>query len=315
MPGFSLPYQPIPQRLYTSVDLFSGYDRNDPSSWTRTLDFRVYQHFVVEGRGTPRNPYVGMMQALHDNAISQATASFVEGKRVVAIIGDHAMSRGSASYRNAAVLARTLTRAGTLICTGGGPGAMEAGHLGAALANADEADLDQAIARLKAQPAVPGLASIVSVDGSVDERLAHEAFTWFKPSFDLAVAINSPGESLAIPTWGYGHEPPTPFATHIAKYFQNSIREDGLLAIARHGIICMEGKAGTLQEIFQDAAINYYRTSGPMSPMVIFGRDFWTQNYPVVDVLKRLFGKEFDASVLITDDVDAAASFLEQFKG
>ena len=30
---------------------------------------------------------------------------------------------------------------------------------------------------------------------------------------------------LGIPTWLYGHEPTTPFARVIAKYFQNSIRE------------------------------------------------------------------------------------------
>lgn len=315
MPGFSLPYQPIPQKLYTSGDLFSGLDLSDAASWSRTVDFQIYRHFVTEGRGTPHNPYMGMMQALHDNAISEATTTLVEGRRVAAIIGDHALPRDSATYRSAAVLARRLTRSGILVCTGGGPGAMEAGHLGAALANSDDAALDKAISRLRGKPIVPGLASIVDANGRIDQALAKAAFDWFKPSFELASSIRSPGESLAIPTWGYGHEPPTPLATHIAKYFQNSIREDGLLAIARQGIICMEGKAGTIQEIFQDGAINYYRTSGRMSPMVIFGSAYWTRTFPVVGVLKGLFGESFAGSFLVTDDEEAAAGFIEHFSG
>ena len=226
MQGFRLPYQPIPQALYTRTDLFSGFEGSDPTSWSRTVDFEIYRHFVVEGRGTPSNPYMGMMQALHDNAISEATSAFVERRRVAAIIGDHALGRDSDVYRNAAILARRLTRSGILVCTGGGPGAMEAGHLGAALANSSDAELDRALLALKKQPVVPSLAKIIDPNGVVDEDLSAHAFAWFKPSFDLAVAIKSPGESLAIPTWGYGHEPPTPFATHIAKYFQNSIRED-----------------------------------------------------------------------------------------
>ncbi len=60
-------------------------------------------------------------------------------------------------------------------------------------------------------------------------------------------------KSIGIPTWLYGHEPPAPFATHIAKYFANSVREDGLLTIAKHGVIFAPGSAGTTQEIFQDA--------------------------------------------------------------
>ena len=59
--------------------------------------------------------------------------------------------------------------------------------------------------------------------------------------------------SLGIPTWLYGHEPSTPFATHIAKYFVNSVREDTILTVAYGGIIFTPGSAGTLQEIFQEA--------------------------------------------------------------
>ncbi|MGA2490927.1 MAG: hypothetical protein ABSF99_12230 [Anaerolineales bacterium] len=313
MEGFNLPYQPIPQKLYTNADLFQGFDPNQPASWVKTVDFKIYRHFVMEGRTTPANPYMGMMQALHDNAISQATTAFIEGQRVVAIIGDHSLARDSASYRNAAILARHLSRRGYLICTGGGPGAMEAGHLGAALAGSQDAALDHALDRLKTQPVVPALARIVDYKGGIDFTLVAKADAWFKPAFELAQSIHPAGESLAIPTWHYGHEPFTPFATHIAKYFQNSIREDGLVAIAKQGIVCIEGKAGTIQEIFQDSVHNYYQTFGPFSPMILFGVDYWTRTYPVASVLQKLFEAQFADCILVTDNVEAAAKFIEQF--
>ena len=125
--------------------------------------------------------------------------------------------------------------------------------------------------------------------------------------------MKRPSQSLAIPTWGYGHGPTTPFATHIAKYFQNSIREDGLLALAKQGIIYSEGKAGTIQEIFQDGAQNYYETFGCFSPMVLFGVQYWTTDFPVVGVLKKLFPAEFGKRLLVTDDVHEAAEFIEKF--
>jgi len=133
--------------------------------------------------------------------------------------------------------------------------------------------------------------------------------------FRARKSLPPPAESLAIPTWHYGHEPPTLFATYIAKYFQNSIREEGLLAIARDGIICMPGKAGTIQEIFQDGAQNYYESFGRFSPMVLFGVDYWTTTYPVVAVMEKLFADRFAKYVRVTDSVETAAQFIEQFSG
>jgi predicted Rossmann-fold nucleotide-binding protein len=314
MAGFNLPYQPIRQQLYTSDELFRGFEPAKPESWEQTLDFAIYRHFVMEGCGAPINPYTGMMQALHDNAITQSTAAFTAGRQVTAIMGDHKMSRDAAAYRDVAILARRLTRSGILICTGGGPGAMEASHLGASLAKGTDSDLDNALAQLKTQLVVPGLKDIVNSKGTVDSHLVDKAHAWFKPAYEIAASISSPGESLAIPTWHYGHEPTSPFATHIAKYFQNSIREDGLLALAKQGIIYSEGKAGTIQEIFQDSTQNYYRTFDYFSPMVLLGTQYWTATYPVVAVLKKLFtSADFGKYVLVTDDVEEAGRFIEEF--
>src|SRR5581483_8706528 len=114
-------------------------------------------------------------------------------------------------------------------------------------------------------------------------------------------------------TWFYGHEPPNVFATHVAKYFTNSVREEGLLAVALAGVIYAEGNAGTVQEIFEDACQNYYRTfDDARSPMILFGVDYWTRLKPAWPLLKQL-GEEkgFADYLLVTDDVSAIVPFLK----
>ena len=78
--------------------------------------------------------------------------------------------------------------------------------------------------------------------------------------------------SLGIPTWFYGHEPSNVFATAIAKYFRNALREAILLQICDAGIVFLPGAAGTVQEVFQDACENYYAAEASVAPMVLVGR-------------------------------------------
>ncbi len=310
-----LPFQPMRSDLYSRAELFAGLDAGMAFSYTETRDFRIYLHFVSEGRSVARNPYVGMMQALHDNAITQAAQGILASRRVAAIMGSHRMRRDVAPYRDVARLARRLTRSGILVCSGGGPGAMEACHLGAAFAPQLDAALDAALAVLAREPSVPELAAIVAADGSIDAGLVVKAHRWLAPAHVLAARLETPGESLGIPTWHYGHEPTSPFATHVAKYFQNSIREEGLLAVAKQGIVFGEGRAGTIQEIFQDAAQNFYRSFEHASPMVLLGTRHWTETYPVAEVLRKLFAEaDFQKYVRITDDPEEAAAFIEAFK-
>ena len=111
--------------------------------------------------------------------------------------------------------------------------------------------------------------------------------------------------SVGIPTWLYGHEPPAPFATHFAKYFANSVREDGLLTIAEHGVIFAPGGAGTTQEIFQDATQNHYGTVGVISPMILYGTRHWTQKRPVWPLLQHVAsGRKYGELLALTDDTD-----------
>ena len=63
--------------------------------------------------------------------MTAVVARFVTGRRMVGVMGGHAVGRDEELYRRIAVLGRTFTRAGYTIATGGGPGAMEAANLGA----------------------------------------------------------------------------------------------------------------------------------------------------------------------------------------
>ena len=123
-------------------------------------------------------------------------------------------------------------------------------------------------------------------------------------------------KSLGVPTWLYGHEPATPFATHIAKYFDNSIREDGILTIAKGGIVYTPGSAGTMQEIFQDATQNHYESFGYASPMIFMGKDFWTDEIPVYPLLQSLMkkGRYRNLILTLTDDEDEMVEALRQFR-
>src|SRR5690606_12288224 len=145
---------------------------------------------------------------------------------------------------------------GILVVSGGGPGAMEAAHLGARFAEHDDGAFTEALRVLGEAPAFPSyLASdFVTADGSLDLGLLRAVHAWQAPAFEVASRWASRTATIGIPTWLYGHEPPTPLATAHAKYFETSIREDGLLAVAKAGVVFAEGSAGTLQEVFQDAA-------------------------------------------------------------
>jgi predicted Rossmann-fold nucleotide-binding protein len=327
IPDGGLPFQPIRNTVYTAEELFEGYQPSVAGSYASTMDFRSYQWFVRTGRSTPTDPYAAMMRALHDSSVTFDVGSIITGRRVVGIMGGHQLPRDSDAYRSIAELGRELARRNMLVCTGGGPGAMEAGHLGAALSAHPDAELESAIAVLGRMPQMPTLIDIVAPDGTPNAAAVAIAHDWFAPAWQMSRAIVEPVASISIPTWHYGHEPTTPFATHIAKLFQNSIREDGLLTIARQGIVFTRGSAGTLHEVFQDAEQNFYATgaagsAGPrFSPMVFLDRDYWTRTLPVHQLVGALFAtaapavvKDFERLVLVTDDIREAAEHLDAFQ-
>ena len=269
------PYSTTRKTLYSAKELYAGYDAADETTRDRCYDARVYQYYIGTGKhaGTEQE---AKRRALHDHAIRQALNRFLQGrdpKKSVGIMGGHALLRTDAMYRQVALLSKTLTEKGFLMMSGGGPGAMEATHFGAWLAGRTQKETEEAFQILAASPSFddPG---------------------WLSTAYRVMEKYpRGPYESLSIPTWLYGHEPSAAFASHIAKFFENSLREDGLLTLAFGGIIYSPGSAGTLQEIFQDAAQNHYLSFGFASPMIFLGRKFWTEDVPVYPFLKDLQAK------------------------
>ncbi len=293
-----LPFRPYRRQLYTPSELFDTFEPSDPRSYCRCLDARIYRHWEATGKGSPWSLLETLARRLHDHAITDALEEFLAAHEcVVAVMGGHSMSRDDPAYRDVARMSRTLTRKGYLLASGGGPGAMEATHLGAWFAPYEDDALDEALRVLSVAP-------------------TYRDLRWLAQAFlvlDRWGARAEGQQSLGIPTWFYGHEPPNPFATHIAKYFENSVREDGLVTIATHGIVFSPGNAGTIQEIFQDATQNHYGVVGVVSPMVFFQTKFWTEVKPVYPLLRDLAkGRSYEGMLTVEDDPDAIVRFLEE---
>jgi predicted Rossmann-fold nucleotide-binding protein len=295
-----LPFNPYRNSLYTPEELLGDYEMGGSSTYKDTLDGRVYQHFMDGGGQNPSDVAEALARRLHDLAISDALYEKIEGRRVVAIMGGHSLERTHPFYQETARLSRELTHKGYLLASGGGPGAMEATHLGAWFAPRPESELDDAIAMLSQAPLYTD-----------EEKWLDTALTVVEK---YPVLESNRCESIGIPTWLYGHEPPTCFALSIAKYFANSVREDGLLAIAKSGIVFAPGSAGTIQEIFQDAAQNHYKTFDVSSPMIMFGEDFWTREKPVYPLLKQLADEhDYGALISISDSREEIIKSLDDF--
>jgi predicted Rossmann-fold nucleotide-binding protein len=306
-----------PDRLYLPSALYDSWDPADERSLELSLDFRTYLATRAQGQPTARSRGIGNGRALHDAAISFSLAARVVDARSVGILGDHGESRGSETYDSIARIAYELSRQDFTILTGGGPGAMEAAHLGARYAPLGDAALADALDRIGSDPKLRQFpfphGSDLVVDGTYVPRAMAALHAWMAPAMELALESEaSAGVSVGIPTWLYGHEPATPFATEHAKYFENSIREEGLLTLAIYGAIYAPGSAGTLQEIFEDANQNYYVPSNEgMSPMVFLDIDeYWTKQFPVIPVLRALFGERFDEVITVAKDADAAIAAI-----
>jgi len=300
-PRLGLPYSTFRGRLYTGEELYEGFDPDAPETFADCFDTRVYNHYTSKGKQCNEIRET-LGRALHDRAIEDAMGDFLSRyahTQVVAIMGGHALKRTDADYRKVAYISKDLTEKGKLMSSGGGPGAMEATHLGAWMAGRSDAEMEEAFAMLEPSPTFR------------DEG-------WLSSAFAVMRKFpQSRFRSLGIPTWFYGHEPSTPFATDIAKYFQNSMREDVLLTIAKGGIIYSPGSAGTLQEIFQDAAQNHYKTVGLSSPMVFLGKDFFGREVPVYSMLETLManGRYKNLLLTLTDSREEAVSAILSFKG
>lgn len=298
-PQMDVPFNMFPPKLYTTDDLYNNYEPGNPESYKSCLDNLVYSHYIEKGKeaGSIKET---LARRLHDHSITDALYGFLEGyesTRVVAIMGGHSLMRNDVMYTTVARLSKRFTEAGYLMISGGGPGAMEATHVGAWFAGRDDQEMSDGIELLSQAP-------------------GYKDALWLDKAFEVQSHYpQTKYESVGIPTWLYGHEPPTPFASRIAKYFANSVREDGLLAIAKGGVIFSPGSAGTIQEIFQDATQNHYLSFGIASPMVFLDSHYWTIERPVYPLLKSLAdqGKYQNMLLSLFDNEEDVVSEIRRF--
>jgi len=288
-----LPYNPYRKSLYTWEELIKEGDTKN----AEILDVKIYNHFMSFKNSGDINE--ALCERIHDHAIDDAIYDIIgiddDGmtqKKCVGVMGGHSVLRDDPAYEKTAMIAKSLTEKGYLILSGGGPGIMEAANLGAYLAGKTDAQLKEAVEILKVAP-------------------RYQDENYIVQSKKVIGMYPTGVENIAIPTWFYGHEPLNIFATSIAKYFSNAIREDILLAVALHGIIYAPGSAGTVQEIFTDAAQDHYASFGWVSPMIFFGKKFWSEDSKVYQLVQQLStGFKYHDVLTISDDVDEVVKFI-----
>lgn len=296
----AVPYNVTPQGLYTASSLYEGLLNDDSVPIGDCYDQKVYEYYLSMGKhATYEREMLG--RSLHDYAIGKALDKYLtqyDRLKVVGVMGGHGMLRTENTYREIVLMSKELTERFSLMVTGGGPGAMEATHLGAWMAGRSVEEVDEALEMLRVAPSFK------------DEEWLRSAFRVMR-RFPQHVF-----RSLGLPTWLYGHEPSTPFATDIAKFFDNSIREDSILTIAFGGIIFTPGSAGTMQEVFQEAVQNHYLSFGLSSPMIFLGQQFWDEEMPVYPFLEDLVkkGKYKNLNLVLVDTGHDAVQELLSFR-
>lgn len=291
VPG--LPFDPYRGLVYSPDELFASL----ADGYEATPDALAYAWF--QRTKADRDIYASTLRSVHDDSVSDALDELLSGARVVGVMGGHAMARGTEEYAGAARLGRELARAGFTIATGGGPGAMEAANLGAYAAPFGDEMLTESLELLGKTP-----------------HFTPSITQWASAALEVRTRWPQGGRSVGIPTWFYGHEPPNAFASHIAKYFANATREDGLLARSNAGVVFLPGAAGTVQEIFDNATPNYYESRGEPTPMVLVNRVHWTEKLPAWPLLRSLAGgRSMEARIALVERIEEAPEALKRLGG
>lgn len=288
-----VPIDPYRDRLYTPIDL---YDTFPGGHYADSFDAHAYA-WTRTGGHVPQLEH-SLAASLHDHAVSDALDDYlstVRPRHVVGVMGGHALERGTDGYAATARLAMQLTECGMLVASGGGPGAMEAANLGARMTPHGPKALERALEML---------AEVPTFRPSID--------AWVHVAFKVRKRFSGGADSIGIPTWFYGHEPPNAFATRIAKYCSNALREDVLLNSCRGGLIYLPGAAGTVQELFQAVTASYYATNpADLTPLVLVGVEQWTKHLPAWPLLEALAtGKAMEHRIKLVDSVEEAGEHL-----
>ena len=299
LPRMGMVFSVFHPDLYNAATLYEGFNPTDEASVGRSYDARVYKDYQEAG-DYPDDIRVTLARSQHDHSMYDAMVGMLhryDPHETYGIMGGHGLKRSDPMFAKIARISKTLTEKGYLMLSGGGPGAMEATHVGAWMAGRSESEFQQALDLLV-------------------EAGEETTWDWLRSAFEVMERFPQRHfESLAIPTWFYGHEPATPFATHIAKFFMNSVREDMILASAEGGIIFAPGSAGTVQEIFQDASKLHYDKDGNVGQMIFLDRDFYIDQVPVYPFLTDLShrGRYRNLHLSVTDSVAEVISLVTGF--
>ena len=143
----TVPYDVNRTALYSAEDLYAGYDPAKPETFDSCYDTKVYQHYIETGKQA-KDVEESLARTLHDHCIHVALDEFFKehnSRLCIGIMGGHALLRTDPMYKKVVLLSKRLTEEGFIMLSGGGPGAMEATHLGAWLAGRTEADVDDAV--------------------------------------------------------------------------------------------------------------------------------------------------------------------------
>lgn len=204
-------------------------------------------------------------RALHDQDTSAALEEYFEhfpSQTRIGIMGGSDLDRDTNGYREVALLSKLLSEKEYTIITGGGPGAMEAAHVGAWFVGRSDEDLDNAIKMLARVP----------------KYVKNE---WLRVAAEVQDKYPRllSAKDVAITTYVYGHRPPTPFASVLTTYFSESLREEAILLSSTGAVIFTPGGAGTDEEVFESIKYNTYRSLYRERPLILFNSDHWREKF------------------------------------
>ncbi|MDF1757597.1 MAG: LOG family protein [Legionellaceae bacterium] len=196
-------------------------------------------------------------------------------------MGRGSIKRDSKQYQTAAFIGKKLAEQDYILITGGGPGTMEATHLGAWFAGRKDNELQDAINILKK---TTDIRDANYFKGAI---LVKKKYPRIRNTIDIA-----------IPTFVYGVEFSNIFAHKYVLYFNNAIREETIVILSKNGIILLPGGYGTMIELFFALEYNSdeIKTSNKR-PIILFNSKYWEKflgpellkRIPIVNSIQELF--------------------------
>lgn len=206
-------------------------------------------------------------------------------QKAVGIMGRGSIKRYSKQYKDAAFIGKVIAENNYMVITGGGPGVMEAIHLGVWFAGRKNQELTEALTILSKHWDSNDLCYFEKV------KEIKRKYPRVKKTFDLSIL-----------TYVYGTKLANGFAHNYAVYFNNAIREETIIIAAKDSVILLPGGYGTQIELFM--ALEYNSDAietNPSRPIILFNSSFW----------QTIFAKPFLQKLKLTDDMLAIPGLIK----